>query len=256
MEQVQPSASENESYQIKLEVFEGPMDLLIFLIRKKKIDITDIPIAAITHEYLIYLGSKAQINLDREAEFLLMAALLISIKSQLLLPRAEPLEEGEDPRRPLVDRLLEYQRMKTAETVLREREEEQLQTWQRSARPFSEAGDEPGLVEVSLYDLAESFFLLLKRREVDHFQSLKGQEISLEEKMREIIRELEERQFLDFLEYLGRQETLEEALIAFFCLLELIKNRVVIAVQERLFHTIKVWLRRSQPAPQANGQPA
>jgi len=254
MEQVQQP--ESEGYQIKLEAFEGPMDLLIFLIRKKKIDITDIPIAAITREYLIYLGRKEQINLDREAEFLLMAALLISIKSQLLLPRAEPLEEGEDPRRPLVDRLLEFQRMKTAGVLLREREEEQLQTWQRTTAPYSEAGDEPGLIEVSLFELAESFFLLLKRREVDHFKSLKGQEISLEEKMREIVRELEERQFLDFLDYLGRQETLEEALIAFFCLLELIKSRVVIAVQERLFHTIKVWLRRSQPAPQANGQSA
>ena len=254
MEQVEQP--EGEGYQIKLEVFEGPMDLLIFLIRKKKIDITDIPIAAITREYLIYLDRKEQINLDREAEFLLMAALLISIKSQLLLPRAQPLEEGEDPRRPLVDRLLEFQRMKTAGALLREREEEQLQTWQRAVPPYSEAGDEPGLIEVSLFELAESFFLLLKRREVDHFKSLKSQEISLEDKMREIVRELEERQFLDFLEYLGRQETLEEALIAFFCLLELIKSRVVIAVQERLFHTIKVWLRRSQPAPQANGQSA
>jgi len=254
MEQVEQP--EGEGYQIKVEVFEGPMDLLIFLIRKKKIDITDIPIAAITREYLIYLDRKEQINLDREAEFLLMAALLISIKSQLLLPRAQPLEEGEDPRRPLVDRLLEFQRMKTAGALLREREEEQLQTWQRTTAPYSEAGDEPGLIEVSLFELAESFFLLLKRREVDHFKSLKGQEISLEEKMREIVRELEERQFLDFLDYLGRQETLEEALIAFFCLLELIKSRVVIAVQERLFHTIKVWLRRSQPAPQANGQSA
>jgi segregation and condensation protein A len=254
MEQVQQP--EGEGYQIKLEVFEGPMDLLIFLIRKKKIDITDIPIAAITREYLIYLGRKEQINLDREAEFLLMAALLISIKSQLLLPRAEPLEEGEDPRRPLVDRLLEFQRMKTAGALLREREEEQLQTWQRSVPPYSEAGDEPGLIEISLFELAESFFLLLKRREADHFQSLKVQEISIEEKMKEIVRELAERRFLDFLDYLGRQETLEEALIAFFCLLELIKNRVVIAVQERLFHTIKVWLRRGQTTPQADGQSA
>jgi segregation and condensation protein A len=256
MDMEQAETTDSEGYHIKLEVFEGPMDLLIFLIRKKKIDITNIPIAAITGEYLIYLGRREQINLDREAEFLLMAALLISIKSQLLLPRPEPLGDEEDPRRPLVDRLLEYQRMKAASSRLREREEEQLQMWQRSAPLQSEAGDEPGLIEVSLFELAESFFLLLKRRETDHFRSLKGQEVSLEEKMWEIIRELEERQFLDFLDYLGRQETLEEALIAFFCLLELIKNHVVIAVQEQLFHTIKVWLARSRPAPHGHGQPA
>ena len=249
-------AAEGEGYQIKLEVFEGPMDLLLFLIRKKKIEIIDIPIAAITHEYLAYLGLKEHINLDREAEFLLMAALLISIKSQLLLPREQPALDEDDPRRPLVDRLLEYERMKTASTLLREKEEEQLQTWRRTALPPLEVADEPGLIEVSLFELAESFFLLLKRREHEHFQYLRGKEISLDEKMREIVRELEARQFLDFLEYLGRQESLEEALIAFFCLLELIKTRVVIAVQERLFHAIKVWLRRGPIDPEPHGQPA
>jgi segregation and condensation protein A len=232
------------------------MDLLLFLIRKKKIDIADIPISSITHEYLGYLERKEQINLDREAEFLLTAALLISIKSQLLLPREQPPAGEDDPRRPLIDRLLEFERMKTASLLLREKEEEQLQSWRRTSLPPIDAADEPGLIEVSLFELAESFFLLLKRREAENFRYLKGKEISLDDKMREIVRELEERQYLDFLEYLARQESLEEALIAFFCLLELIKNGAVIAVQERLFHTIKVWLRRSRPLPEGHGQPA
>ncbi|MCK4557155.1 MAG: segregation/condensation protein A, partial [Candidatus Aminicenantes bacterium] len=85
-------------YQVKLEVFQGPLDLLLFLIRKKKIDIHDIPMATITREYLDYLNQKDKINLDREAEFLLVAALLIYIKSQMLLPREKPLEEEKDPR--------------------------------------------------------------------------------------------------------------------------------------------------------------
>src|SRR4030067_2608955 len=92
----------SESYQVRLEVFEGPLDLLLFLIRKKKIDIHNIPIAVITREYLQYLERKEGINLDREAEFVLMAALLIHIKSHTLLPREEPLAGGEDPRRVLV----------------------------------------------------------------------------------------------------------------------------------------------------------
>jgi len=249
-------AAEAESYQVRLEVFEGPMDLLLFLIRKKKIDIADIPISAITRECLAYLERKEQINLDREAEFLLMAALLISIKSQLLLPREQPPADEEDPRRPLVDRLLEYERMKSASLLLREREEEQLQSWRRTSLPPLDVADEPGLIEVSLFELAESFFLLLKRRENENFQYLKGKEVSLDEKMREIVRELEERHYLDFLEFLARQESLEEALISFFCLLELIKTGAVIAVQERLFHTIKVWLRRSRPLPESHGQSA
>ncbi|MBN2200097.1 MAG: segregation/condensation protein A [Candidatus Aminicenantes bacterium] len=247
---------EADVYQVRLEVFEGPMDLLLFLIRKKQIDITDIPISAITREYLSYLARKEQINLDREAEFLLMAALLISIKSQLLLPREQPPADEEDPRRPLVDRLLEYERMKSASLLLREKEEAQLQTWRRMSPPPIDVADEPGLIEVSLFDLAESFFLLLKRRESENFQYLKGKDVSLDEKMRDIIRELEEKHYLDFLEFLARQESLEEALIAFFCLLELIKAGAVIAVQERLFHTIKVWMRRSRSFPENHGQPA
>ena len=95
------------SYQVKLEVFEGPLDLLLFLIRKKKIDIHDIPMATITKEYLEYLNQMERINLDREAEFLLIAALLIYIKSQMLLPREKPIEDEKDPRQLLVDRLLD-----------------------------------------------------------------------------------------------------------------------------------------------------
>ena len=105
---VPPVAAEpGDGYQVRLDVFEGPLDLLLFLIRKKKIDIHDIPIAAITRDYLGYLERKTEINLDREAEFLFIAALLIYIKSQMLLPRETDLAEGEDPRRVLVDRLVE-----------------------------------------------------------------------------------------------------------------------------------------------------
>lgn len=125
------------SYQIKLEVFEGPLDLLLFLIRKKKIDIHDIPIATITGEYLDYLNHKERINLDREAEFLLMASLLIYIKSQMLLPRESELTEEEDPRQVLVDRLLDYQKIKAASTLLREKEEEELLRWKRVVHPPS-----------------------------------------------------------------------------------------------------------------------
>ncbi len=109
-----------EGYQVRLEIFEGPLDLLLFLIRKKKIDIHDIPIAAITRDYLEYLDRKEQINLDREAEFLFVAALLIYIKSQMLLPREKDLAEEEDPRRMLVNRLLEFQKVKAACSLLRE----------------------------------------------------------------------------------------------------------------------------------------
>jgi segregation and condensation protein A len=233
-----------ESYQVRLEIFEGPLDLLLFLIRKKKIDIHDIPIALITREYLDYLSRKDRINLDREAEFLLMAALLIYIKSQMLLPREQLLEPEEDPRKALADRLMDYQSIKAAVQVLREKEDEQMQVWKRAALTAPLPDGDLDLIEVSLFDLAESFFTMMKRRQGEGLKVIKGKEVTMAEKTNEIVNLLKERHYLDFLEYLGGQETLEEALIAFFCLLELIKARLVIAIQEQLFHTIKVWLRK------------
>jgi segregation and condensation protein A len=241
----------SENYQVRLEVFEGPLDLLLFLIRKKKIDIHNIPIAVITREYLDYLEHKDIINLDREAEFLLLAALLIHIKSQMLLPREEPLEGEEDPRRFLVDHLVEYQKIKAACTILKEKEEEQSSFWKRESLPPLAESDEMDLVEVSLFDLAETFFILMKRKEAEDFKVVRGKSYSLENKMKEIISVLEEQRVLDFLEYFSRQETLEEAVVSFFSLLELIKARLVMAIQERLFHSIKVWLRKDHKGPLA-----
>ncbi|MGB8953086.1 MAG: segregation/condensation protein A [Candidatus Aminicenantales bacterium] len=238
-----------ESYQVRLEVFEGPLDLLLFLIKKKKIDIHDIPIAVITREYLEYLNHKEKINLDREAEFLLIAALLIYLKSQMLLPREQMVQEDEeDPRQALIDHLLDYQRIKAASVLLREKEDEQSQVWKRTALSAPLPEEDIGLIEVSLFDLAESFFTLMKRKEVEDFKVIKGKEVSLTQKTNEILDILRERTFLDFLEYLSQQESLEEAMISFFCLLELIKARLVIAIQEQLFHTIKVWLRKDAKA--------
>jgi segregation and condensation protein A len=237
-----------DSYQVRLEVFEGPLDLLLFLIRKKKIDIHNIPIAVITREYLQYLERKDAINLDREAEFVLMAALLIHIKSQMLLPREEPLAGGEDPRRFLVDQLVEFQKIKAACSLLKEKEDEQLSLWTRETLPPLPEAEESELVEVSLFDLAETFFVLMKRKEGENFRVVRGKNYSLEEEMGKIIAEIEKQSVIDFLDYFNARETLEEAIVAFFSLLELIKARLVMAVQERLFHTIKVWLRKEHAA--------
>jgi len=244
---LQLSSPSEQGYQVKLEIFEGPLDLLLYLIRKKKIDIHDIPIAVITRDYLEYLERKDQINLDREAEFLFIAALLIYIKSQMLLPREQEVSEEEDPRRILVDQLLEYQKVKIACSMLREKEEDQLLRWKRTFLPPVAKPDELDLLEVSLFDLAETFFLIMKRKERENFRVIKGKDVSVEEKIKEIVDYLEKNGQMDFLEYFSSQETIEEALVSFFCLLELVKNHVVIALQEQLFQTIRVWLRKDRP---------
>jgi len=181
-----------QSYQVNLEFFQGPLDLLLFLIKKQKIDIHDIPIATITKEYLEYLHQKDRINLDREAEFLLMAALLIYIKSQMLLPEEKP-ELEEDPRQRLVDRLLDFQKIKALSFLLGEKEEEELKKWKRIYIPSTHPDD-------------------------------KG--------------------YLDFFEYFYNHTSLQESFVSFFALLELIKARIVLAVQETLFQSIKVWLQK------------
>jgi segregation and condensation protein A len=233
-----------EGYQVRLDIFEGPLDLLLFLIRKKKIEIHDIPIAAITRDYLDYLDRKERINLDREAEFLFVAALLIYIKSQMLLPREKDLAEEEDPRQVLVNRLLEYQKVKAACSLLREKEDDQLQQWKRNFLPPLPGGEDLNFTEVSLFDLAESFFVIMKRRAAEDFRVIKGKDVSLEGKKKEILASLEKDGPLNFLEYFECQESLEEALVSFFCLLDLINSRTVLAVQDELFQTIKVWLRK------------
>jgi len=232
---------EARDYQVNLEVFQGPLDLLLFLIRKKKIDIHDIPIATITREYLAHLNQKEKINLEREGEFLLMAALLIYIKSQMLLPRESEQEDEEDPRKILVDRLLDFQKIKAASLLLREIEDQQKKIWKRSTPPPIPKTEDMEVVEVSLFELAEAFLSLMKRKEEENVRLIHGKDYSLEEKMKEMIERLKEQGYIDFFEYFNDQKSIEEALTSFFCLLELIKARIVIAVQESLFHPIKVW---------------
>lgn len=239
----------SESYQVKLEAFQGPLDLLLFLIRKKKIDIHDIPISSITKDYLKYLDQKEKINLEHEAEFLLIAALLIYIKSQMLLPRETvPEDDMEDPRKVLIDRLLDFQKIKAAGSLLREKENKELQKWQRTFLPPSDKEEELELTEISLFDLAEAFFTLMKKKERDNMSVIKGKEVTHEEKMKEMLDYLKKHTFLDFIEYFNRQETFTESFLSFYCLLELIKARIVIAIQESLFNTIKVWLRKESPS--------
>ena len=241
---VSPSAEAPEGYQVRLDVFEGPLDLLLFLIRKKKIDIHDIPIAAITRNYLEYLDRKTEINLDREAEFLFVAALLIYIKSQMLLPRETDLAEHEDPRLVLVNRLLEYGKIKAACSLLREREDVQILQWKRNFIPPLRGEKELEPVELSLFDLSESFFLMMKRRSAEETRTIRGRDVSVEVKMKELVGLLRERHMFDFLEYFEANASLEEALVSFFCILELVKSRVAVAVQDQLFQTIRVWLRK------------
>jgi segregation and condensation protein A len=139
----------------------------------------------------------------------------------MLLPRERLLDDEEDPRQVLVDRLLEYQKIKAACAILRQKEADELPKWKRDVPPPHFMGEELDLTEISLFNLAEAFFILMKKKERENIQIIMGKEYSMEEKMNEIIEFLKENHYLDFTEYFESHTTIEEALVSFFCLLEL-----------------------------------
>ena len=156
-----------EAYPVRLDTFEGPLDLLLHLIKKHEVDIYDIPIARITEQYLAYIDLMQELNLDVAGEFLVMAATLIHIKSRMLLPRADPTQEDpeEDPREALVRRLLEHQKFKAAAELLHERETLRSAQWTRPDGPITEiAGEAPEPeVEVDLFSLISAFRAVVER---------------------------------------------------------------------------------------------
>src|SRR5512134_945424 len=159
--------SSPDAYQVKLDTFEGPLDLLIHLIKKEEVNIYDIPIALITRRYLEYIDLMQELNLDLAGEFLVMAATLIHIKSRMLLPRPDPTQEDpeEDPRDALVRRLLEHQRFKAAAELLHERETIRSAQWSRPDGAIQDITDNPPEpeLEVDLFSLLTAFRGVLER---------------------------------------------------------------------------------------------
>lgn len=161
------------SYRVSLPAFEGPLDLLLHLIRKNQVDIYDIPIALITQQYNQYLDALRDLNVEVAADFIYMAALLIHIKSRMLLPRRDEEANQEDPRQELVDRLLEHQRFKSVAETFAELDRVRTAIWTRppSTPPLAEPAD-LDLGEVSLFDLIDAFRTALVRFKVNHPQAI------------------------------------------------------------------------------------
>jgi segregation and condensation protein A len=228
-------------YQVKLERFEGPLDLLLYLIQKQEINIYDIPIAKITRQYLEYIRMLEFLNLELAGEFLVMAATLMRIKARMLLPAREDEEdEIEDPRTQLVQQLLEYQRFKEAAGRL------ETMRYQR-ALLFTRPGHEidPQEIEVeydyNLFDLIASFKQVLEKAKV-RYVDVKAEETSIEEKIEVLKGRLAERDVIAF-EDLFSQDTSPADLIAtFLALLELLRLRVARVQQARPFG--QIWIHR------------
>jgi segregation and condensation protein A len=235
-----------ELYNIKLPVFEGPLDLLLHLIRENKVDIYDIPISFITRQYLDYIEIMKELSLEIAGEFLVMAATLIQIKSRMLLPPEEKEEEGEeivDPRLELVQRLLDYQAFKDAAGILREREEESLLLFSREAAETEEESPEeaaePSLFDVNIFDLLGAFKKMLDSAPPE-VRTITRETLTVKDKMFLIVDLLENTESIRFEELFKDTVTRTQLIVTFLALLELLRLGLARAYQEKEFGNIWV----------------
>jgi len=230
-----------EALEIFLETFEGPLDLLLYLIRKHGLDPLDIPMAEVTRQYMDYVEMMRTNRLELAAEYLLMAALLVEIKSRMLLPRhVEATEEEADPRAELVRRLLEYEQMKLAAYSLDHvpqagRDFSLAQVW------VEEAARER-LPEVSPADLAQAWLGLLAKARVTRHHRITREQLSVREHMSRILRFLREREFVEFGELFDVARGVPELVVSFLAVLELVKEALVEVSQQEAFAPIYVKL--------------
>lgn len=242
------------TYKVKLEVFEGPLDLLLYLIKKEEIDIYDIPIAKITDQYLGYLELMQLLDLNIAGEFLVMAATLMHIKSRLLLPPDQlegETEEEEDPRAELVRRLLEYKKFKEAAQELQQMESTQKHFFARVG-PGVKPEDTPGrfeFFEASLFDLITAFTKVLKDIPKDAFYKVIKDEFTVSEKIHDLLHLLVEKSTMFFTDLFKSAKTKAEIITIFMALLELIKIREVMIVQSAPFGEIEIRRNARQLLP-------
>lgn len=233
------------SFKVQLEIFEGPLDLLLYLIKKEELDIYHIPIARITEQYLEYIHIMKMLNLDVAGEFLVMVATLMHIKSRLLLPEEELEEEEleEDPRAELVKQLIEYQKFKEAAERLKAKEIEQEEIFTRSGDEAAELSQKEGfLLEASLFDLLSAFSNVLKAvGEKEEFTEIMEEETTVKEKIRNIMDMLRVKASLNFTEFFVGLVNRVEMVVTFLALLELIRLKEIKIRQARRFGEIRVY---------------
>jgi segregation and condensation protein A len=235
----------DDAPRVLLPMFEGPLDLLLYLIRRDQIDIHDIPIAPITRQYMEYLDLMRELNLDVAGEFMVMAATLIHIKSKMLVP-VDPTEaqgdEEEDPRDALVQRLLEFERYKEAAGLLHQKGQIRAATWTRPETViprFDDVGEE--MLEAGLFDLIAAFKEVLERRKTLLAHEVGAEGKSLERRMDEILALLREGESVEFMALFESERSKGDMIVTFLAILELIRLRRVKVYQRGVFGPIRVF---------------
>lgn len=239
-------------YNVKIDAFEGPLDLLLHLIHRLEIDIYDIPVAEITEQYLLYIHTMQELQLDVASEYLVMAATLLAIKSKMLLPKHEEelfddelsMQEEENPMDELVEKLIEYRKYKEAATELKEMEQERGLMFTKPPSDLSEyvkeVQAEKTELNVSLYDMLGAFQKLMRRQKLQKPVSTKisRQEIPIEKRMAEILDDLRNIQGRKSFNDLFTIHDREHIVVTFLAVLELIKRKEIHIEQEKNFSEI------------------
>lgn len=233
--------ADSSDYRVDLEIFEGPLDLLMHLIRTEEVDIYDIPISRITDQYLQYLEMMKDLNINVAGEYLVMAATLIHIKSRMLLP-PDPVQDGEDepedPRQELVDRLLEYERFKKAAGLLHDRQVIADSIWVRGGNEFEE--EEKEAVSATVFDLVKAFHSIVERHKDQVVMEVAHEHVTLEQKLDELRKLISVKKEILFSSFLAYPISRIHLVITFFALLEMTRLAEVRLFQEQLFADIRI----------------
>lgn len=233
---------EQQEYKVELDVFEGPLDLLLYLIKRDEIEIDDIPIEKITTQYLKYLDLFKMMDLNVAGEFIVMAATLLQIKSRMLLPPIETEDEDEqDPRDELVKRLIEYKRFKEAADMLADKEEEQEGVFSRLAKPDIEFEEERLLIDASIFDLMSAFSAVFERADDETMTEIFEDEFSVGDKIAEITNVIAIENDIKFSELFMPNVKKAEVFVTFVAILELIKQGTIAIKQEKIFGEIVIY---------------
>ena len=240
-----------EAYPVRLTNFEGPLDLLLHLIKTNEVNIYDIPIALITSQYIDYIDLMRDMNLDMAGEFLVMAATLIHIKSRMLLPRPDPAQEDpeEDPRDVLMRRLLEHQKFKAAAELRHERETLRSAQWTRPDGPIAEIAGEPPEpeIEVDLFSLISAFRAVVERAKARPKLYLPSEQIPIEDRIEQLMMRLSETEACGFEDLFEDVQTKAGLVVTFLALLEMIRLKLIRVFQSGVVGPIRVY-KRARPA--------
>ena len=247
-------------YKIRLEMFEGPLDLLLYLVKKDHLNVYDIPIARITQQYLEYINFMQLLDLNIAGEFLVMAATLMQIKSAMLLPAEElVLEEKEDPRAELVRRLLEYENFKKIAQNLREREISQQDVFKRPKTDFPQEmkvkGKEETYFEASIFDLINAFSQALKDIPKEIFYEVIKDQFTVEQKVHDILHLLLVETEVRLSSLFVKTKDKMEIVVIFLAILELVKMKEIIARQNLEFEDITILRNKENIIPYERRDP-